>query len=539
MPPTPAAAVSRSASDLFDIDGGIVDLLGWVLVEVSGRHRERFLATQVTSDVAGLAFGDSQLSALLDRSGRLQGFFFVGKRPDRIDLLIPEAVAATCLDQLEARIIADEVVLERRPARPMRLALGPAGLAAVHRLNERASMPVAGWGTLGVVVWSDDELGLPELDPDELEARRVLGGPPVWGREVRAGQLVNETVLLDTAVSFDKGCFLGQETVAKLASHRGAARGPALLELAEELPDDRTPFGAVFAVGGRDRAGEVLAATRRDGLVWLQVNLHRELRVPGRRLRCKFPGSVELEGVVHAAPLLPAPSRSEVAERLTVAASAAFATDDADRALELLDRAIAICPTWVDAWESRGVILGRLGRYDEAIAVMQQLLDIDPSVHMAHSNLSLFFNQLGDIEAAERHLALAARASIAGAEPDADSTSAAAESGERQADSIRREEMFRAVLDIDPDDALAHFGLGELAVERGDFAGAVERLERAVAADPGHFAALLALGRALEGLGDAGRARETYERGIDAAAKKGDLATAKKMQERLNGLDAR
>jgi folate-binding protein YgfZ len=527
--------VTRSASELFDIDGGVADFPGWLLVEVSGRHRERFLASQLTSDVAGLPVGGSQLSSLLDRSGRLQGFFYLRKRPDRVDLLIPDDAADACVDQLEGRVVADDVVFERRPRVAMRLALGPAALVAAERLEAKEFMPVAGWGTLGVATWSAADLDLPELDPDELEARRVLGGPPVWGRDARAGQLVNETVLLDAAVSFDKGCYLGQETVAKLASHRGAARGPALLELVEPMPGAASRVGERFAVGGRERAGEIVAEVRHGGRSWLQLQLHRELRVPGRRLRCRFPDGDEIEGAVHAAPLLSAPSRSAAADRLTVAASAAFADDDADRALELLHRAIAIAPGWSDAWESKGVILGRLGRYDEAIAVMHELLEIDPSAHMAHSNLSLFYNRLGDIEAAERHLALAAGASFAGPGPAA-ADAAADDSAEREADRARREEMFRAVLDIDPDDALAHFGLGELAIERQRFADAVGHLERAVAADPGHCAALLALGRAHEGLGDSDGARRTYERGVGAAAKRGDLATAKKMQERLNGL---
>ena len=50
--------------------------------------------------------------------------------------------------------------------------------------------------------------------------------------------------------------------------------------------------------------------------------------------------------------------------------------------------------------------------------------------------------------------------------------------------------------------------------------------------------ALLALGRAHEGAGDPSSARETYRRGVDVAAARGDLATANKMQERLVMLDA-
>ena len=103
-------------------------------------------------------------------------------------------------------------------------------------------------------------------------------------------------------------------------------------------------------------------------------------------------------------------------------------------------------------------------------------------------------------------------------------------------DRKRRAEMFRQVLELDPEDALGNFGLGELMVEEGQFADAVVHLERALAADPRYSAAILALGRAHEGACYLGLARETYRRGVEIAAAKGDLATANKMQESLAGL---
>ncbi|MGD8440436.1 MAG: hypothetical protein PVG53_07855, partial [Holophagae bacterium] len=371
--------MSRSASDLLDIDAGVAELTGWQLIEVGGRDRERFLASQVTSDVVGLPVGASQLSALLDRSGRLQGLFFLRKRADAVDLLVPDAAASACVDQLGSRVIADDVSFQTVETPAMRLVLGPGAPTAVTSLGDAVVMPVQGWGTRGVVTWSDAPLELPPIDPSELEARRVLGGPPMWGVEVRPGQLINETALIDSAVSFDKGCYLGQETVAKIASHRGAARGPVLLELDATAEASASWVGATFGVGERRRAGEILSLARWKGRTWALASVHRELRLPGRRLSCRFADGDEIDGVVHAFPLLPVPGRESIADRLTVAASAAFADERTERAIELLDRAIGICPTFGDAHESKGVILGRLERYEEAIATMHRLLEVDPA----------------------------------------------------------------------------------------------------------------------------------------------------------------
>jgi len=529
--------VTASASELLELEGAVAPFPGWALLGVTGRHRERFLASQVTSDVAALPAGESQLSALLDRSGRLQAHFFLYKRADAIELLIPEAAVENCAGRLADHVIADDVEIRRRRVGPMRLVLGPIAVAMTAELDPAEHLPIAGWGSRGLVLWSDRQLDLPVLGDGELETRQALGGPPRWGREVEAGQLVNETTLLDGAVSLDKGCFLGQETVVKLASRRGAARGPALLEVRDGVDGGAKLVGETFRVGECARAGRVIAVVRYAGSTWIQVVLHRELRVVGRRIECTFDSGAAVRATVRPMPLLAPPTLGEMAGRLTVAASAAFADDDSQRALELLDRAIAVCPTWADAYEASGVILGRLGRHDEAVKRLHRLLEVDPSSVMAHSNLSLAYNQLGDIEAAERHLALATRASFGGASAASD------ESARRQAERVeddrrRRAELFRQVLELDPDDPLALVGLGGLLAEEDRFEEAAQHLERALVAEPDHAAALLTLGVVAEGLGDRDRARSVYERGIDAAAKRGDMAAAQKLQERLSALAA-
>ena len=528
--------MSRFPSEAFDLDGVVADLPGWTLIVVSGKDRLRYLKSQVTSDLATLVDGESHLSALLDRAGRLQAYFFIRKRSDAVELLVPEAIADHCVVKLEGHIIADDVVIARREVGPLRLALGPIAVVVAGQRSESEFFPVSGWGSRGFVSWDDESIDLPELSPESLEDLSVVGGPPTWGREVRPGQLINETALLDAAVSFDKGCYLGQETVAKVAGHRGAVRAPVLLEVDDPEVEISDLVGERFRVGDRENAGEVLSAARWGDAGRLQVALHRELRVVGRKLRCVFADHRAVDAVINPMPQLAPPTREQMADRLTVAASAAFGEDRNDRALELLERAVAVCPRWADAYESMGVILGRLGRHHEAIDQMHLLLEVDPSSVMAHSNLSLFHNQLGDIEAAERHLALATRVSFGGELPPDPAISDRQEAERREADQNRREEMFRQVLEIDPDDALANFGMGELALERGRFSRAVDHLEMVIANDPTHSAAMLVLGSALEGLGDADRARDVYERGIGTAAKKGDLTNAQKMQDRLNAL---
>ncbi len=508
---------------------------GWRVLEVRGRHRERFLHSQLTSDVSGLATGASQLTAALDRSGRLHAFFFLHKREDRIELLVPEAVAEELRAALEARIIADDVRLQTKETPHLRLALGPEAVRLQAERPPDEVFPLAVYATRGFVTWGETPLPLPAADAAQIEALRVLSGLPRWGLEAGPGVLVNETILVDTAVSHTKGCYLGQETVAKVHSHRGAARGPALLRLAGGGEDDLT--GQAFAIADRQRAGLIRSQVPWRGAVYLEVLLHRSWRVDGMAVRLTLADGTSLEAEVLLPPLLVAPSPHDEAAALHQRAVAAFTDDREEEALRLLARAVAVDPSHADSYESLGVILGRHGQYERAIATMQRLLAVDPDSVMAHSNMSVYYNQLGRIEEAEREAAAAATAAVAARRREQEATTGAGRQDAPGTDQLqRREEMFREVLALDPDDALGHFGMGELCVQAGRFTEAVRHLEKAIAGDRGYSAAYLALGKAQEGAGQIGRATEVYRRGIEVAAARGDLATANTMQRRLQGL---
>src|SRR5438132_1508838 len=76
----------------------------------------------------------------------------------------------------------------------------------------------------------------PTLDPDELERRRIEAGVPRWGRELDDRVLPAEAGLDATHVSFSKGCYPGQEPIARLHYRGHPNRGLRVLELAD-VPD--------------------------------------------------------------------------------------------------------------------------------------------------------------------------------------------------------------------------------------------------------------------------------------------------------------
>lgn len=465
--------------------------------------------------------------------------FFLHKHEEEIRLLAPtEAVAAT-VEGLSEHLVADDVTLGVVETGPMRLILGPAAVASSGGVPAANGMPIQGYGTIGRVEWDGPDHTWPMIPDEDVEARRVLSGLPAWGVEVSPGMLVNETTLVDSAVSFHKGCYLGQETVAKVASRRGAAFAPMLIAVQTGGDDLRSLIDTTIAVAERAKAGVVRSWARWEGVDYLLVSLWRDLRVDGREIEILCAGGSRVRGRVLSPPLLKTPSTDEMADTLYLRAVELFSADEESEAVELLERAIAICPQAADAYESLGVILGRHGRYEEAIALMDRLLTVAPDSVMAHTNKSVYYNQLGRIEDAERE---AREAAVKGTKmrrrESEDAAAARRRRDEVETDRNRRENMFLQVLEIDPEDALANFGLGQLRLESGRLTDAVEHLERALSVDPDYSAAYLSLGRALEELGETRRAHDCYTAGVAAAAHGGDMKTANSMQERLALLGA-
>jgi tRNA-modifying protein YgfZ len=113
----------------------------------------------------------------------------------------------------------------------------------------------------------------PTLGEEELERLRVLAGTPRWGREIDDRILPAEAGLDETAISFTKGCYPGQEPVARLR-HRGRAnRGLRVLAVeGDELPT----YDAELTYEGKP-VGRVTSAVQDTGRVAALAFVRREV----------------------------------------------------------------------------------------------------------------------------------------------------------------------------------------------------------------------------------------------------------------------
>jgi folate-binding protein YgfZ len=528
---------------------------------VGGRDGGAFLQAQLTSDVLALGPGAGQYSARLDRRGSLAAWMSLHRLPDRgqpfasyLAILPRDAIPGLMAD-LERYVISEDVLLEDVSGEfDGVVEQGPdlaAALADFGDLDVRDED--GGWTICRSFTGDPGRLRLGPsgavastaiLDGDDARTAwhwlRVEAGWPALGTDIEPGARPLAESGLDTrTVSVTKGCYLGQEVVARLRTYGTPPRALRALVL-EDMPGDRLPPlpapGAPLALA----AGDTIGAWASAGLSVVLGRpvalafLDRDHRVPGARLDVLLADGRRAAAHVASLPLHDATDQAERARRLHERAVHAFSRGHDDQAVALLEDAVAADPSFAEAYEALGVILGRSERYHDAIAVFRRLEEIAPDEPMVHTNLSLFHMKIGDLEEAERQKAQATLKRFAGLDGERTARERAeADEAARRADAERKAAMFAEVLDIDPDDPLALMGLGNALVVLERLAEAEPLLARACTAQKDNSAAFAAHGRVLERLGRPAEARAVLEAGITVASRKGDLMPLREMEHRL------
>jgi tRNA-modifying protein YgfZ len=239
------------------------------LVVVDGPDAERYLQGQLSNEVAGLAVGESCWSLLLEPSGKL-GFLVRVARvaPGRFELDADRGWGEQVETRLRRFLIRTKAEVERG-VRSVDLD----GDALVddldHGVDERpAGAVLVGWWGKGVHRVAPSG---PLLDEAALAARRVAAGWPAHGHELTDGVIPGATLLVPVTASFTKGCYTGQELVARVDS-RGNNVPETLHRV--ELTSDAVD-GAEIETGGRV-VGHLTTVAGRRALAYV----HRSVVAP-------------------------------------------------------------------------------------------------------------------------------------------------------------------------------------------------------------------------------------------------------------------
>jgi tRNA-modifying protein YgfZ len=218
---------------------GLLDRSGRGKLAVTGGESSEYLQGQLTNDVEALAPGDGCYAALLDRKGHLQADVRVLKlAPNEIWLdTEPEALEAT-RRHLETYKIGREVeVADLSAGRAVISLIGPRSveIAGTAVLPEHSSEETTVAGVECVAVGTGDGVdllvdaadaerlrgalvdgGAVEIGAEAAEVLRIEAGTPRFGAEMGRETMPAEAGIVERAVSFTKGCYIGQEPVARL-----------------------------------------------------------------------------------------------------------------------------------------------------------------------------------------------------------------------------------------------------------------------------------------------------------------------------------
>lgn len=192
-------------------------------LHVAGPDAFSFLQGQFSNDLKALGDGGAVYGLWLNQKGRVLADSFVlhGSGPAAFWVGSYFSPAGTIRERLESHLIADEVEIEDQTDRWHGLtcfgSVRPAevdGNEAISFPGRRGSGPFTEW-------LMTREPASPQGQPlsaVEMEERRISAGIPAVPRDIGPGDLPQEGGLETSAVSFNKGCYLGQEVMARLNS---------------------------------------------------------------------------------------------------------------------------------------------------------------------------------------------------------------------------------------------------------------------------------------------------------------------------------
>ena len=574
------AAREQGLCGLLGAGEGLDGLARFGAIRIQGRDASSFLHSQLTNEVNELEVGDGNLNARVKRTGHLVESFSLHRLSDVGEmgsfLMLGELEGVRRIAQdLDQYLFADEVEITEEPGDWLAIQGGDAGpildevIGADTDWSELAEHSVVEGADSRVVVRSltGDRGYLVSLNSQDRETflkladaagLQVLDGADLSGvletLRLEAGQLrvvadcegrdrlLPETGLEQHAVSYTKGCYLGQEVIARVRTYGSvpfALRGLVLQaeESAEGVLSSLPSPGEDLRIDGKvvGSVGARVQSPVLEAPIALAY-LNRASRTPGQELQFEC-------GVTAKVMLLPfyrAPDAEARVAFLYDRAIRVFAEGDEPGALDLLADALRLEPTFADAYELIGVILGRSGRYHEAIDFFRRLEEVAPDEPMVHTNLSLYYMKIGDRTQAEEEAAKATTKQFRTVRWQSKSASEIADDQQQSKlkEASRKKAMFAQVLEIDAEDSIALFGMGSTLAVLGEHEEACVHLARAAEVDASNSAVYLRWGRSLEALSCELDAVEVYRKGMDVASRRGDLMPLREMEHRVLILEA-
>jgi folate-binding protein YgfZ len=292
---------------------GLVDLSDRARLVVTGPDRIAWLQGMLTNDIKGLAAGQGCLAVAVTNKGKLVADMRVLVRPDAVWLELATDRAAPLLDHLNRHLIMEDCSIEDRSAETALIGLhGPRADEILRKLAPslpdlteyaQAEIGIGGgpavaigsheFGVPGYELWLTPDraaavwetlraAGATPMGADACEVLRIEAGIPRFGAELDEDTLPLEAGL-ERTINYEKGCYVGQEVLARVTYRGHVNRKLAGLWLAGDAP---ARFGDALTHEDKP-AGEVRSsvASPHFGRPIALAYVRRELVTEGAKLK--------------------------------------------------------------------------------------------------------------------------------------------------------------------------------------------------------------------------------------------------------------
>ena len=274
------------------VDGTAAVRVDAAVISVTGADRAAVLNATLSQSLLGLSAGESREALELDGNGRIVRILHVLEREADTLLIVPGANPEDVVAWLDKRIFMEDVVIADLSSEFVVLG-GTRAFGAIAWTDPWPNIQPGGhtYGDETVPAWSyvetlwpaDEKLPVSLVDLSALDAIRALAGRPALA-ELDDRALPHELDWLRTAVHLSKGCYTGQETVAKIHNVGHPPRRLVRLHLdgsdsefaeaGDPVKDGDDVIGVVTTAGNHFEDGPIALA-----LIKRSVPVDRELVV--------------------------------------------------------------------------------------------------------------------------------------------------------------------------------------------------------------------------------------------------------------------
>ncbi|HUQ87342.1 MAG TPA: glycine cleavage T C-terminal barrel domain-containing protein [Vicinamibacterales bacterium] len=207
-------------------NGGVVRRVDRGVLAVSGADRVSWLQGLLTNDIASLKEGESRYSAYLTPQGRMISDMHVFALGDRLLLDVPLSLAAPLRDKLDGLIFSEDARVTDESARVFVWTVIRQD-ALIEAIGETIPQKFA---------------SLTEIVMDTFDVIRIERGVPRFLVDMNEDTIPLEAGIEDRAISFSKGCYVGQEVIVRVTTRGGGRVAKKLVRWVADASADIVPL---------------------------------------------------------------------------------------------------------------------------------------------------------------------------------------------------------------------------------------------------------------------------------------------------------